>query len=225
MCNYDGVVWTQANAVWDLNGHHCYYAGALFGNYQAPSCYGQVGGIGGVVPGDWKSPFTSVLRSVNQVRACLRSSSAPVIPWIAFRSYAGDDPAHPIIPWVNTDYYQENLYHLMLSGASNNLLYFNPRTTPFDMLAKPAADDVAVDAALTELERQAHGQALKKALLTDAVEYTVKCLASAAVTDDDRTVARVSFAPNVDEADVTIAGKTMHVKCPAGQVGVWVEVK
>jgi len=230
-CNFDSCVVTPANAFPDSNGNMFYDEGPMVGNYQCPSISGVVGNIAIVgIPGDWKAPFTSLLHSANLVRACVRSSNAPVLTWVCYRSWPGDEPGHPVAPYGNTDYWQESLYHALLSGGTTNVFYFNPRPDHQDIFAKPKPgvptleDDQAVDAALAEIEQQAHGHVFSKPLFTQPVAYTDQALVSAAKTDEGRMVARVSFAAGVEAADVKIAGQTIHVMRPAGRVGAWVNV-
>jgi hypothetical protein len=225
LCNFDSWTLTPQNACPDLNAHAAYCDGPCVGNFQAPALYGMVGQLTqGKYPGDWFAPFTSVLRSVNMVRGCVRSAATPVIPWVGGRSWVGDDRLHPNILWANTDYWQEMLFQAMLSGASNNVLFFNANQPSPDLFAKPQPDDEAMNAALAELEEQTRGHRLVKAIVTDLVPYTAPFIASVARTDDGRIIARVSFAKGVNAADLKIDGKTIHVVCPEGKTGTWVEV-
>jgi hypothetical protein len=224
LCNFASFPSTPENAAPDPNGHVQYLDGPCVGNIGAPCVYGTIGQLAkSKIPGDWKAPFTGVLLSVKLVRGSVRSSAMPLIPWVGGRSMTGDDALHPI-PWANTDYWQENFFQTMLSGASNDVLFFNAAQPLRDVFAQAPADDQAMNSALAELEKQTRGHRLVKVILTDLPVFTAPFVAGAAKTDDGRIVARVSFAPGVDAADIKIEGKPFHVVCPTGKTGTWVEV-
>ena len=65
-----------------------------------------------------KTPFNALRFAVNKLRAMLLSSTMPVSPWVA---YKGFDQSH----LHNNDYYQELIFHTLLSGV-DYLLYWNP---------------------------------------------------------------------------------------------------
>jgi hypothetical protein len=228
MSNFGGVVMPPENVVPDLNGVPQYTAGEPCGNCQSPVVYGVIGQIAGRVPGpDWKSPFTVLAWTTNHVRSAARSSPLPVLPWVAFRSWPGDHPESPTVPWVNTDYWRESVYHALLSGGTADVLFWNPMA-PARAGQKPPpgsstyADAELMDAVLADLEQQAGGSPLAKPLTTAAADYKAQVLVSAARTAAGRTVARVTFADGVNAARVEVDGRTYDVSRPAGKVGAWI---
>jgi hypothetical protein len=231
LSNFMSATISRANAVPDPNGNLYYVEGMPFGTCQSPGLYGAVGNIQITgYPGDWKSPMTVLVWSADIVRASVRSSDFPVISWVAYRSYNGDGPGRPQIPWANTDYWQENVYHAMLSSAGNNLLMFNPHPPRENGPAGAARegsspeDEQALEDALATLDSQAHGSPLATALCTENIDYRASVLVSAARTQAGHVVARVTFAPGTDSAEVKIAEAVYHAVRPQGGVGAWIQV-
>ncbi len=226
LSNYGSAVISKANAVPDLNGIVYYRQDMPVGTCQSPPLYGLVGLIRITgFPGDWNSPMTALVLSADTVRASVRSCQIPIIPWLAFRSYSGDGPGQPNVPWANTDYWQENIFHALLSGAANNALFWNPHP-PRNVRASGAAhrgaaaeDDRAMEDALAGLAAQARGNPLATPLLTENIDYRANVLVSASRTQAGRVVARVTFAPGTDSADVKIGDLPCHAVRLPGQVG------
>jgi hypothetical protein len=231
LSNYGSVVISKANALPDANGNVVYFESGPVGTCQSPSLYGGVGNIAITgFPGDWKSPMTVLVWSADTVRASVRSCDIPIVPWIAYRSYAGDSPGALKVPWAGTDYWQENVYHALLSSAGNNVLFWNPYPPreirppgPVRDGATPE-DEQAMDDAMAGLAGQARGSPLAAPLLTENVDFRTNVLVSAARTRAGRVVARVTFAPGTNSADVKIGDASYHVTRPKGKVGAWVEV-
>jgi hypothetical protein len=231
LSNYGSAVISKANALPDLNGHAYYCEGKPVGTCQSPPLYGLVGAIGITgFPGDWSSPMTALVLSADTVRASVRSSGIPIIPWVAYRSYPGDGPGQARVTWVNTGYWQENVYHAMLSSAGNDILFWNPHppreTKPVGAAQRGATaeDEQAMEDALAGLDAQARGSPLAAPLFTENVDYRATVLVSASRTQAGRLVARVTFAPGADSADVKIGETPYHVTRPDGKVGAWVDV-
>lgn len=226
LSNYDSLILDRPHVVPDPRGHLQYKEGPCVGNCQSPSIYGEVPSVSvGRPPADWADPMTSVIHGANYARAIMRSSPLPVIPWIAHRSWTGNEGAVRTVPWADTDYWQENVYQVMLSVATNNLLFWNP---PDRGLTSPATpqDAVAMHAALLEIQRMANGHPLAEPMTLKPVEYKAKVLVSAARTQDGTILARVTFAPDAEaEQTVEIDGHRYRVTRPAGAHGLWLRFR
>lgn len=120
-CNYN-----QNYQMIEKNGHNMdYYGkGAIVGTDQNWNLYGEFGSVR-----DMKldgvhlynnTPFNSFRLDVNMMRAMKLASNNPVSPWIGARSYGSSNYS----PISNTDYYQEMVLHVLLTGP-RVLLYFN----------------------------------------------------------------------------------------------------
>ena len=133
------------------------------------------------------------------------------------------------MPFANTDYWQESVYHGMLSGAANNLLFWDPVAPHAPGVLPPNSttprDLDAMETLLADLERQAGGSPLAKPLTTEPLDYKADTMVSAARTASGKVVARVTFAEGVHSAKVQIEGKTYTATRPPGKVGTWVEVR
>ena len=228
LSNFQSVVMPRDAVIPDANGVLQHTAGESYGNCQSPVVYGTVLDIAVRMPGpDWKSPMTAVIWGTNHVRSAARSSPMPILPWVAFRSWPGDNRERQTVPWANTDYWQESIYHTMLSGGCNNVLFWNPRArvgagSPPPHGTSGPADADAMNAAMAELERQAGNEPLVRPLTTAAADYAAGALVSAARTRSGRKVARITFREGVETASVEIEGRTYRAARPRGQVGTWV---
>ena len=125
------VAWGQARDPGDIPGR----TGSHVGTHQAPSPYGVITYLGGIVV-DGKpfglGPFRSALFATNEVRqALLTNREVPLMPWVAWRGYVSDwekedkekQPPHSSIG--KTDYYQEVFFHTALCGP-DTMLTWNP---------------------------------------------------------------------------------------------------
>lgn len=130
--NYGYVKHSINYKVPDLNGHqdYLYGNGAIVGNEQSPVIYGQFNLVGRGRPPEGVSnfaftPFNDFKYSINVLRAPLLSDpSIPARPWVSHKSFelSSDGMSNQ---FVNTDYYQEMVFHTLLSGVKG-LLYWNP---------------------------------------------------------------------------------------------------
>ena len=107
----------------DIHGsyRHRYTQGIHVGTHQSREIYGWMN-----FPGNIKlagvdylqTPFNAFRFALNKLRAMLLSSELPVSPWVAYKSFTNS-----LI--YNNDYYQELVFHILLSGV-DYLLYWNP---------------------------------------------------------------------------------------------------
>ena len=100
---------------------HRYSAGVHVGTHQSREIYGWMNLPGGTTLAGvdyFATPFNAFRFAVNKLRAMLLSSPVPVSPWVA---YKGFNQSH----LNDNDYYQELIYHILLSGV-DYLLYWNP---------------------------------------------------------------------------------------------------
>jgi hypothetical protein len=125
------TAWGQARDPGDIPGR----TGCHVGTHQAPSPYGVITYLSGVVV-DGKpfglGPFRSALFATNGVReALLTNPGVPLMPWIAWRGYVSDwekQPPEQRPPYSsigNTDYFQEVVFHTALCNP-DTILTWNP---------------------------------------------------------------------------------------------------
>lgn len=114
------MAWGETKDVGDVPGR----TGCHVGTHQAPSAYGVITYLGGIVV-DGKpfglGPFRSALYATNVVREALLSNPAvPLMPWVSWRGYVSDwedtpqDKRPPYSSIGNTDYFQEVFFHTAL---------------------------------------------------------------------------------------------------------------
>jgi hypothetical protein len=125
------VAWGQARDPGDIPGR----MGEHVGTHQAPSPYGVITHLSGIVV-DGKpfglGPFRSALFATNEVReALLTNPDVPLMPWVAWRGYVSDwekQPAEKRPPYSSiggTDYFQEVVFHTALCNP-DTILTWNP---------------------------------------------------------------------------------------------------
>ena len=125
---------------------HRYGSDRPVGTHQSPALYGWIGSQGPVALEDGTriaaTPFNALRAEVNRLRSMRRDSPAPVLPWIAYKGFAGS-------LLRDNDLYQELVFHVLLGGVEA-LLYWNPRST-----APPASerDDVLLNRLLGRVDR------------------------------------------------------------------------
>lgn len=228
MCNFAAAALAREHVVPDVNGHMQHTVGDPPGTHQSPVVYGGWT-PGRPVPADWTRPYLHVVYAANLVRGSSRSSRMPQLPWVGFKGWRGDDVNRPIA-WGRTDYWDEGAFHVMLSGGTDNLLYFNPKDLrqrpgdPTSGAAQPADDD-AMEAVLADAERQAGGHRIVAPLSTAPVAWDAPFVVSSARLADGSTLARVTFSERAVSADLTVGGRAVRVHRPAGKVGAWLRVQ
>lgn len=218
--NYGSVAMTEANAVPDLNGHPQWAETEPMGTHQAPSLYGWIGQLGdrqldGQRPFG-RSPFAGLLLSLNTLRACQRSSTKPLMPWIAWRRYAGDGPQSPPATMANTPYYRELVLHLGLAGCETILLW-NPH--PWSKAQDPETlslprDERLLDGVLDDLNQRL-AATRRTPLTTAALPWDSRVLVSG-LRLDDRTLWRATVAQGFK---LSVDGRS--VPMDEGGVGAW----
>jgi hypothetical protein len=230
LSNFDGQALPPENVIPELNGHMQYRLGDPVGTHQSPAVYGGILASAAVPTVDWTRPFVQVVYAANLVRTAVRSSPRPVMPWVAHRGFhRPGGKARPSV-WGGTDYWQEGMYHALLSGGTTNLLYWNPpsRLPPphnqSDTENAVPADDDATEAVMAEVERAAGGQLIVAAVATDQSPWDPPFIASAARLADGATLARVTFAEKTTEASITVGGRQVRVAKPPGKLGAWVRM-
>ncbi len=148
MSNYGFYYQDPSHHLPDLNGHHKhrYYAGVHIGTHQSRELYGWLGNVSrlkldGRVPYE-RNPYNAFRYALNKVRAMKLSSSVPIYPWISYKRFKDS-------LLRDSDYYQELLLHIALTGIED-FLYWNPLSVD-----PPAsdADNRLVDRTLKELDR------------------------------------------------------------------------
>lgn len=144
MSNWEGFYQTQEYAIPDYNSHNISYChpglycgpGSHVGTHQARVFYGELGQISLVWnPGGGglyeATPFNAFRYNANQMRASVLSSDVPVQPWFSPKSYYPHLTQN--IGFSNSDYYQELLFHVALSGANEFLYWNHPSINPWQI--------------------------------------------------------------------------------------------
>ncbi len=107
----------------DIHGYyrHKYTDGIHVGTHQSREIYGWVDLPTQIKLADRPypvTPYNAFRFAVNKLRAMLVSSEVPISPWVAYKGFSNGH-LH------NNDYYQELIFHILLSGV-DYLLYWNP---------------------------------------------------------------------------------------------------
>jgi hypothetical protein len=109
----------------EINNHKAYLfgMGTHVGTHQSSDLYGMNGQINKCkLDGDnvyEATPFNMFRYEMNRMRSMAASSSIPIHPWVAHKTFGES-------PFKDSDYYQESLFHIGLTGADAFLLW-NPR--------------------------------------------------------------------------------------------------
>ena len=109
----------------EINNHKAYLfgTGTHVGTHQSSELYGRDGQINKrKLDGEniyEATPFNMFLYEMNRMRSMAASSTVPIQPWVAFKPFNES-------PFKDSDYYQESLFHIGLTGADAFLLW-NPR--------------------------------------------------------------------------------------------------
>jgi hypothetical protein len=225
--NYQGQRMVDQPAP-DLNGHQ-QPRDNVFGNAASPSLYGEVGGITNqwIDPGNpsrvaWNGtsrlarvPWSSFLLCLQEARACVRSApDIPLMPWIANPSYAGDDPANPIVPFPkDLRTYDESIRHAALLGVPTFLWWRQ------DSKSSPA-DTSRIDWLVSEINARTLGR-IKEAADVAPISFLSEVVVSGGRRHDGRWLWRVSASPEV--AALREAGTGKEWVPTPDTLGFWVE--
>lgn len=128
--NYGSFYQIEKFKIPEQHGHKVYLGGkgSIVGTHQSPSLYGLLApSVSNYLPGgntgnNFKkevSPFDAVLYGINLLKSLVIDHSAPVAPYIANRGFKKGN-----YRIGNSDYYQENLFHILLGGCQN-ILFWN----------------------------------------------------------------------------------------------------
>jgi hypothetical protein len=203
----------------DLNGWAQPCLEPLPGTHQSPAIYGQIrqlanaGRNDGTNPDFTKDPLATIAWEAGTMRALVLGSSHPILPWFCPRSWRGD--AAGTTPLAGTPYWEEMIYHAMLSGGCVDCLFWDP--------SAPPADVMAMNQVLATLQARTHGSASLKPLTTDAIPFNTPVIVSGAACDDGRRLFRVTVMPTATSATFKLPGDSSArtISIPAGQAGVW----
>lgn len=128
LSNYSNQSKSKDYPVPDFNGHKKYRGGDgnHVGTHQSFNFYGLLGrNFNSHQPKPLgfyydTTQFNAFMLNVNKMRSMILGDTVPVIPWIAFHGFSNN----PACRYTNNDWYIENIYHLLLSGA-DDLLYWS----------------------------------------------------------------------------------------------------
>lgn len=125
------MAWGETKDVGDIPGR----TGCHVGTHQAPSLYGTITYLGGIVVEGKPfglGPFRSCLYATNVLREAMVSNpQVPLMPWVSWRGYVSDwekDPPDKRPPYSSvgkTDYFQEVFLHAALCNPLV-ILTWNP---------------------------------------------------------------------------------------------------
>ena len=201
----------------DFNGCVQPMGAPLHGDLQAPSFYGGVGNIGspgnpGGQGADWSKPMTVLNWEVSSARAYAQGA-APVMAWLAGKTWNGSRLA-------NSPYWDELLYHVMLSTGSTDLNLWDADTS------NTQNDCATADSDLATIAGQAGNSPTLTPLTLNAVPYGSAVLVSAARCSNGWLVARVTVAatqPTTKPVSITLPGDSSptSVNIPGGECGAW----
>lgn len=215
--NYGSYIITQQNVVPGLNGHlqfsltHC-------GTHNSPVFYGKIGALAdkrlGGSEAYGRSPFAVLRWHLNTMRAVIRSSGDPIMPWVSNKKYAKS-------VFRDNAYYEELIYHLALSGA-DGFLYWNPRypSKAHRNAVDPAdEDDRILDFCLrTVTERVGDGP--RRCITPGPIPWDSRVLATGLSIGNDKVLWRVTVPPAVEKIQVGSASQPIDLH---GAVGIWHE--
>ncbi|MCC7491343.1 MAG: hypothetical protein IT204_03305 [Fimbriimonadaceae bacterium] len=225
--NYGSLTLTEANAVPDLNGHWQWSESPGCGTHASHSFYGTIGQLAGrTLSGGQpygRTAFGAFRLAVNWLRAMRRSSDRPVMPWLAWQRYAGDDPNNPQVAFANTSYWDELVYHLVL-GDCDTLLFWNPHPwradQPADSLST-ARDEQRLDKLLAGMRTTLAGGPWVAPTL-QPVPWDSPLVASA-LRVGPRVVWRITVPTAPAVLTARLDGHPVRLTVPAGACGVWYE--
>ena len=222
MCNFNDLRIDEANMAMGVQGQPWYTVGGIAGTHQSPALFG--GAAPRQIEANWSRPYLQMIYAVNFVRCLSRSSDIPQLPWVPFKALTAGGG------FGGGDMYEETVAHIMLSGGTNNVLYFNP-TPPKDIppgakvprFATPA-DAEAINSILREIRREAGGKRIVAPVAMDAARYDARFVISAARLEDGSTLCRITFAETEGTAQIRVGGEVVKVDRPLGRAGVWLRI-
>ena len=204
----------------DLNGWPQFSVGPLCGTHQSPAIYGQIRQLAnfnrndGTNPDFARDPLATIAWETTTMRTLVLGSANPILPWFCSRSWRGDNAG--ATPLANTPYWNELVYHAMLSGGCTSCLFWDPKPQPTDLMT--------MNDLLTEFQKQTNNSQTLKPLTSDAIPFNASTIVSGVQCADGRQIFRITVMPGVTSATVKVPGETIArtVSIPAGQAGVWV---
>jgi hypothetical protein len=166
---------------------------------------------------------------VQTARAHTLASDIPQIPWISYKSYAGDSPdakSHYLL--ANSPYYEEALWQILICSNATDVLFWNPK--PQGQVGPGSAfdkDNIAMNSAMAELAAQMDNAPTIRCLTLDRVPYNSKVLVSGADclgVHGTRRLYRVTLAPGERNATITLPGETnpRTIMLTGSQTGQWI---
>ncbi len=144
ICNFNDLRLSEEHAAVDVSGWPVFTVDGPAGTHQSPVYFG--GASLRAIPVDWRRPYVQLIYATNFARCLSRSSAVPQLPWVPFKGLmpAGGRQAG----FGGGDMYEEMVFHVLLSGGTDNLIFYNP-LPPADLPpgAKAAGVPTPADAA------------------------------------------------------------------------------
>ncbi|MCF7855900.1 MAG: DUF4838 domain-containing protein [Candidatus Pacebacteria bacterium] len=217
--NYGSCELDVEHIVPDGNGH-LQFGISHVGTHNSRSFYAGLGGLQRfkVAPEGrayGNAPFDVLRFVVNKMRAVIRSSDAPMHPWISHKNFR-----QSVVR--GNDYYQELVLHLALSGA-DDFLYWNPNPWRGVRAEDWRTDehDRLVDELLGELNERFEGKRREPVLL-QPIDWDSDLIVSGMQVGDGKVYYRVTMPPNTKHVRVRTPGSSRVLEAGDGR-GVWYE--
>ncbi len=206
--NYDSFIMLGLIAP-DDNGYY-QPSDLFFGNVQSPSYYNRIAwGLRGWLATQTtggSGPFATLRYEMVSLQAIERSSNAPIVPWISYKSYVKNNP-----------YYRELVYQLALRGA-NHFLYWNPRPWLKGQTLATAHDNAVANHCLSVLNQKL-GSTAGKVVRTGAIVWQNDLLVAARTTVTGSILYRVTVSPGTTAIGIHPGNRRIATN---GKTGVWV---
>ncbi|QOV88965.1 hypothetical protein [Humisphaera borealis] len=222
MCNFNDLRIDEAHVAMGVLGQPWYTVGGPAGTHQSPALFG--GAAPPQIEADWSRPYVQMIFAVNFVRCVSRSSNVPQIPWVPFKGLTVGGG------FGGGDMYEEAVTHIMLSGGTTNVFFFNPlqpkEIPPGAKVPRfsTPADAEALNSLMREVRREAGGKRIVAPVSVDPVRYDARFVVSAARLEDGSTLCRITFAETEGTAQIRVGGEVVKVDRPLGRTGVWMRI-
>jgi len=209
---------------------HRYTDGIHVGTHQSREIYGWVNLPSQVRLANKEyptTPYNAFRFALNKNRAMLLSSQTPVSPWVAYKGFSNGH-------LYDNDYYQELIFHMLLSG-NDYLLYWNP----IDQKDFSSVDDKLLDQLIGQVNELIQGRRINFEM-TELANWLDDVLLTKVEFDDGEKLWRLTadlagdkklseFIVNTDPARIELEGlefefsgmRILSLDNPLSDKGMW----